>query len=303
MLAKDVITALIVVTILGSNFVAIKVGLAELPPLLLTALRFTFAAFPAVLFVRPPKAPAPAVAAFGLTLGVVQFGLLFVAIRMGMPAGLSSLVIQMQVFFTLALAYAAFGEKPSRTQLSAGLLAACGIVVIAVHLTRTAPPLPFIMVLGAALAWAAANCLVKTLGRVDMLAVMVWGSAAAPIPLVLLSMLIEGPGAIATGMEHATWRSAVAIAYLAYPTTLFAFALWNGLLSRYPAATVAPFALLVPLVGMVSTGLMLGEPVDGPDIAGAVLVLIGLAWNMRTGLRGGRSRPETTALDAEGSPG
>ncbi len=278
---RDVLTALFVALVLGSNFVAIKIGLETVPPLLLTGLRFLFAAVPAVLFIRPPKAPARLVVAFGFTLGVVQFGLLFVAIRLGMPAGLSSLVIQMQVFFTIALAYALLGERPAGPQVFGGLVAAGGVAVIAVGRVQGATLMPMMLVIGAAMAWGSANIIVKKAGRIDMLALMVWGSLVAPPPLFALSLLIEGQDAVFSALAHLTWRAVGAIVFLAYPSTLLAFALWNRLLSRYPAATVTPFALLVPVAGIASTSLVLGEAFGGIELAGAALVLAGLALNVR----------------------
>ena len=283
---RDVLTALFVVVVLGSNFVAIKVGLEQVPPLLLTGLRFLFAALPAAFFVRPPKAPAGLVVAFGFALGVVQFGLLFVAIRLGMPTGLASLVIQLQVFFTIALASVLLSERPTGLQVLGGLLAASGVAVIATWQAQEVPLVPLLLVVGAAMAWASANVIVKKAGRIDMLALVVWGSLVAPPPLFALSLAVEGPAAILGVLAHPAWRSVAAVAFLAYPATLLAFALWSRLLSRHPAATVTPFALLVPVVGIASTSFLLGEAVEAAELAGATLVLAGLALNVWGAARG-----------------
>ncbi|GEP05058.1 EamA family transporter [Methylobacterium oxalidis] len=285
MTLRDVLTALLVVTLLGVNFVAIKVGLETLPPLLLTALRFLLAALPGVLLVRPPKASLGTVVGFGFSLGVVQFGLLFLAIALGMPAGLSSLLIQMQVFFTIGLAFVVFGERPGALQMAGGLVAALGVAVIGVWKAQHALLTPLLLVLGAALAWACANIIVKRAGRIDMLALMVWGSLAATPPLLGLSLLVEGPAAIAEGLRRADARTLAAVLFIAYPTTILAFALWNRLLSRYPAATVTPFALLVPVVGISSTSALLGEPFGPVEAGGAALILIGIALSVFGGRR------------------
>ncbi|MEA1831922.1 EamA family transporter [Methylobacterium durans] len=291
MALRDVLTALLVVTLLGLNFVAIKVGLETLPPLLLTALRFLLAAVPGVLLVRPPRAPARTVIAFGFSLGVVQFGLLFLAIALGMPAGLSSLIIQVQVFFTIGLAFAVFGERPTALQIVGALVAALGVGIIGVWKAQHALLTPLLLVLGAALAWATANIIVKAAGRIDMLALMVWGSLAASPPLVALSLVFEGPAAIAGGLARADARTLAAILFIAYPTTILAFALWNRLLSRYPAATVTPFALLVPVVGISSTSLLLGEPFGPVEAAGAALILLGIAINVLGARKQRRAHP------------
>ena len=291
---RDVAIALLAVSILGSNFVAIKLALAEVPPLLLTALRFFFAAVPAVFLIRPPAVRARFVVGFGLALGVAQFGLLFTAIHLGMPAGLSSLVIQAQVFFTVAIAFFTQGERPLGMQVVGGLLAASGIVTIGAGQARTASLLPTLLVLGAAFAWACANIITKRAGRINMLAYVVWGSLVAPWPLLVLSYLLEGSAADVDAMTHLSWTAIGSVAFLAYPTTLLGFALWTGLLSRHPTATITPFGFLVPVIGLGSTHVLLGEPFGVVELAGSVLVMSGLLVN----LQGSRSVPHVAALAA-----
>ncbi len=277
---KDILVALLVVAILGVNFVAIKIGVAEIPPLLLTGLRFFFAAIPAIFFIRLPKVAPKFVVGFGFMLGVVQFGLLFTAIHLGMPAGLSSVVIQMQVFFSIALAYVSFGETPSRLQIVGGIIAGIGILLLGILKGSGASPIPFLLVLGAGAAWGVANTITKGAGRTDMLAFVVWGSLVAPLPLFLLSVLVEGGPAIIAALSHPSAAAIGAVAFLAYPTTLLAFALWTNLLSRYPAATVTPFGLLVPIAGIASTHLILGEVITSAEVLGSVFVLAGLTVNL-----------------------
>jgi O-acetylserine/cysteine efflux transporter len=280
---RDGLIAMLTVAILGSNFVAIKAGVSELPPLLLTGLRFLFAAIPAVFFIKPPKAPWWIVAAFGFVLGVLQFGSLFTAIHLGMPAGLSSLVLQMQVFFTIGMAFIFFGERPKSWQLAGGVIAACGLAAIASGKAEGVTITPFALVLFAGLSWATANMLTKRAGKVDMVAFVVWSSLISPVPLFILSILIEGARADFDALKQASWISVASLAYLAYPTTILAFSLWNGLLSRHPASTVAPFGLLVPVWGMASTALAFHERLDGAQLAGAALILLGLALNISGG--------------------
>jgi O-acetylserine/cysteine efflux transporter len=271
---------LLVVLIWGLNFPVMKFGVAEIPPLFLCALRFTFAALPAVFFIRPPKARWTIVAAFGLVLSIGQFGFLFTAIKIGMPAGLASIVMQVQAFFTMAMAFALIGERPGRHQILGALVAFGGIALIAATRPGADGVLPIALTLAAAFGWAAANLIVKKAGRVDMLAFTVWGSLTAPIPLLILSLLLEGPAAIMGALSHASWASAGVVAYLAYPTTIAGYGIWNWLLSRHRAATVAPFSLLVPVVGMTSSALVFGERLDNLEISGAVLILAGLAFNV-----------------------
>jgi O-acetylserine/cysteine efflux transporter len=295
MTLRDVLAALLVVTILGLAFVAIKAGLETVPPLMLCALRFGFAAVPAALVIRPPRAPGVLVAAFGLALGIGQFGLLLSGIRLGMPAGLSSLLIQIQAPFTVALAWAVLEERPRALQVLGGAVAILGVVAVALEQGGAAPLGPLLMVVGAALGWASANIIVKRIGRVDMLALMVWGSLATTPPLFILSLIVEGPAAL-TALTHPSWSAIGSVVFQAYPTTLLAFGLWNRLLTRYPAATVTPFALLVPVAGILSTHVVLGEPLSADILAGGGLILMGIALSLRGGRRSGSdgaSRPGT----------
>ena len=294
MTLRDGLAAILVVTILGLAFVAIKAGLETVPPLMLCTLRFGFAAVPAVLVIRPPRAPALLVTAFGLALGVGQFGLLMTGIRLGMPAGLSSLMIQTQVPFTVALAWAAMGERPRVLQVLGGGVALLGVAAVALERGGNTPLGPLLMVVGAALGWASANLIVKRIGRIDMLALMVWGSLATTPPLLALSLIVEGPAALAP-LLHPTWAAIGSVAFQAYPTTLLAFAVWNRLLTRYPAATVTPFALLVPVAGILSTHLVLGEPLSADILAGGSLILAGIALSLRGGRSTGRTLPPKEA--------
>ncbi|SEO48965.1 O-acetylserine/cysteine efflux transporter [Methylobacterium sp. UNC300MFChir4.1] len=296
MTLRDGLAAILVVTILGLAFVAIKVGLETVPPLMLCALRFGFAALPAALVIRPPRAPVALVAGFGLALGVGQFGLLMTAIRLGMPAGLSSLLIQVQVPFTVALAWALQGERPRRRQILGGSIALLGVAAVALGRGGGAPLGPLILVVGAALSWASANVVAKRIGRVDRLALMVWSSLATTPPLLILSLIVEGPGAL-TALAHPSWGAIGSVAFQAYPTTLLAFGLWNGLLTRYPAAAVTPFALLVPVAGILSTHLVLGEPLSADILAGGGLILTGIALSLR-GTRPGAVAPPSSSPES-----
>ena len=287
---RDVLLALLAVTLLGLNFVAIKVALQELPPLLLTASRFMLAAVPAIFVIARPAVPLRLIVSFGLAFGAVQFALLFMAIAIGMPAGLSSLVMQMQVFFTIGLAAVVFRERPTTLQIGGAVLGACGMAVIAGGLAAHAPLFPMMLVLLAALSWAVANILVKGAGKVDMLALVVWGSLVATPPLLAASLLFEGADRVGAALAGMGWRSVAALLFIAYPTTILALTLWNSLLARYPAATVTPFALLVPIAGIVSTHFAFAEPFGVPEALGSLLVISGLGLNVWSARRAGSRR-------------
>lgn len=272
--------ALMVVAIWGFNFVVIKVGLADVPPLFLTALRFLFAALPAVFFVKRPAVPWRLFLGFGLIFGVVKFGLLFVGMKAGMSAGLSSIVLQMQAFFTIGFAFLVLGERPVPIQYLGAAVAIGGIAIIGAMRWQGASLVPFLLVIASAACWGISNILTKKAGRIDMLGFVVWTALVPILPLLALSSIFEGPAAIGTALAHPTWTAIGAVAYLAIPTTLFGYGVWSFLLSRHPAATVAPLTLLVPVFGMGSAALVLGEPFGGAEMAGAGLVFLGLVINV-----------------------
>lgn len=277
--------ALAVVAIWGSNFVVIRLGLNALPPLLFATLRFSFAVLPAIFFLKKPDLPWRHLAGYGLLIGVGQFGLLFLAMRSDISPGLASLVIQTQVFFTLMLSMRLNKEGVQGYQWLALLLAAGGIGLIASHTDGSATPLGLLMVLVAAFSWACANMVGKRAGRVNMLAYMVWTSVFAVPPLLALSLLVEGPTAMAAGLARADGATWAAVVWQAVGNTLFGYAAWGWLLSRHAPATVVPMALLVPIFGMSTAALVLGESLPAWKLIAAALVLSGLALNLLWPLR------------------
>ena len=281
MTVRDVLLAITVAAIWGGNFVIMRMGVDEMPPLLLTALRFFFSAVPAIFFIPRPNAPAKLVIGYGLFLGVMQFGNLFTALKLGMPTGLASLVVQSQVFFTIALSALYFTERPTRLQWIAGALALTGIVVIALDSGAQAPLMPFLLVIVAAFGWGIANVIAKHARDADMLSFVVWSSLASPIPLLVLSLIFDGYDKVRDPLLHPTWTAAFCIFVQAVPATIFGFSVWSGLLNRYSAATVAPFALLIPIFGLASGWLFLDEHLFSPlVIIGSVLVLTALSLNV-----------------------
>ncbi|HUO53972.1 MAG TPA: EamA family transporter [Rhodoblastus sp.] len=275
--APEIALAVLIAVLWGVSFVAIKAGVAQAPPLFLTALRFSLAAFPAVLFVPRPKARWRDLAGYGLCVGVGQFGLLFLSIRDGMPAGLASLVIQTQAIFTMALAHLVLRQSIQPRQVVGAAIALTGVALIGFARGAGAPLAPFLAVVAAALFWSAGNIFSIRAGRTNMLGFIVWSSLFAPLPLLALSLILEDHAAIASALLHpslAVWGGA---AFLAYGATIVGFGLWGHLLSRHPAAQVAPFSLLVPVFGMASTAFVFGEPLGAGVLGGAAVVLIGLA--------------------------
>jgi O-acetylserine/cysteine efflux transporter len=283
---RDLLLVLAVVTVWGFSFVTIRWALDGGPPFATAALRFFFAAVPAVFFVKRPPVPWPTLVAYGFAIGVFQFGLLFLGMQLGMPAGLSSLVIQSQVFFTIGLAAWLLHDPVTRRSLIGGCIAATGMVVLGAHKVlegATATFLGFLVVLGAALAWAVGNVITKRVtkgGDVDVLGLVVWASLAVPLPLALASFAFEGGMEAVLRVAHMPWKSWASVIFMGYCATLCGLAAWSALLHRYPTAVIAPFALLVPVSGLVSAAFFLGESLAPMQLAGAALVLAGLTWNI-----------------------
>lgn len=277
---RDIGFGLIVVILWGLNFNAIKLGLGNIPPLLLAALRFIVVCVPAIFFLPKPPVVWRWLIALGLTLNVGQFAFLFLGIKLGMPAGMSSLIHQSQAFFTLIIAVLFIGERLHWNNLVGLIVAAVGMVVIALQQGSGMTAVSFWITLIGAASWGAGNVIMRKATQdappFSMLALVVWAGAVAILPLVLLSLCLEGVAAWKTAWHSLNWISIASIIYLAYFSTLCGYGLWGKLLSRYSASVVSPLALLVPVVGMSSAALMLGEKFSGWQLAGALLVMAGL---------------------------
>jgi O-acetylserine/cysteine efflux transporter len=274
--------ALLVVAVWGTNFVVIKIGLRDFPPFLFATLRFALTALPWMLFIRRPQARWRWLALFGVFLGAGQFGFMFFAMRADISPGLASLVIQMQVFFTIGLSVLIFAEQVSRSALGGIALAAAGLGVIAWHTDATVTTAGIFMVLMAAFFWACASITVKQAAlqrgaRIDMFGFMVWSSVFAVPPLLILSLAFDGAATDWHAIAGAHADAWAALAWQVIGNSLFGYVAWNWLLTRYDAATITPYALLVPVFGMGASALLLGEPLPVWKISAAALVMAGLA--------------------------
>lgn len=271
--------ALVVVAVWGTNFVVIKWGLADFPPLTFAALRFTFAVLPAVFFLKRPAVPLWNLAAYGVLIGVGQFGLLYIAMTHWISPGLASLVVQTQAFFTIGFAMLVAGERIRPFQIAALGLAASGLLWLMTHVSAEVTWLGMALVLTAALSWAGGNTVQRRAGPANMLAYVVWASAFSAPPLIALALISEGWPAVSGALVHAGPGAWAAVLWQSLGNTIFGYTAWGWLLSRHPAATISPLSLLVPVFGMGASSLLLGESLTGVKLAAAGLVLSGLALN------------------------
>ncbi len=285
MTRKHQLLAFIVTLIWGTNFVIIKIGLDELPPFLFVAIRFIFVAFPLVFFFAKPKASWWLIAAYGFLIGFGQFGILFYAMKSDLPPGLASLILQMQVFFTISFAILFFKETVARTPWIALIISFLGIALIASNVGGDTTLLGLILALTAAMSWALANIVVKKAGKVDIIAFLAYSSLFAVPILVAMSLYFEGWDLIKTSLQTASMTSVYVVLWQTIGNTLIGYGLWNFLLSRYSAATVTPWALLVPVSGMGASYFMLDEPMPAWKLVAAVLVIVGLVINIYSSRR------------------
>lgn len=277
---RHLLLAFGVVAIWGSNFAVIKIALGHLPPLLFATLRFSLATVPAIFLLPRPAVPWRHLAAYGILIGVGQFGFVYFAMTRFISPGLASLVVQTQVFFTIGLAMWWQGERLRRHQPFALALAAAGLGVIIAHTDAHTTPLGLVMILLAALNWSLANQVARASPKANMLAYVVWSSPFAVPPLLGLSLWADGPERILDSLRDAGWSAWGAVLWQSVANTLFGYAAWGWLLARHPATTVMPIALLVPVFGMGASTLWLGEPLPPWKLLAGGLVMAGLAVNL-----------------------
>ena len=293
---RHIALAVLVAVIWGANFVVIDLGLGDLPPTLFVALRFVVVLVPAIAFVPRPLVPWRDVITVGLFMSLGQFALLYTALAVGMPAGLASLVLQAQVGLTVVIAALALRERPSRPEVVGVLVGAVGLGVVAVGRAVTTPALGLVLVVAAATSWAVGNVAARrAAGRRRAtaappapgasprsgfgagLSMTVWSALVVPLPMLALSLAIDGPDAVAHALTHLTGAAVLSTLYTAWLASLVGYGIWNTLLARHRAAAVVPYTMLVPVVGLTTAWVVQGEAPNGWEAAGGGLLLLGVA--------------------------
>jgi O-acetylserine/cysteine efflux transporter len=272
---RSICLAILVAFIWGFNFVVIAIGLDSFPPILFSALRFVCAAFPAVLFWGKGDIEWRWILSIGIILGIVMFSLLYLGMSAGMPAGLSSLVLQIQAVFTLILSIAVLRDMPTRWQTIGMVVAFLGIGLLAIDRYETTSFLGLMLVIISGFAWAVSNILMKLCGNIDMFRLIIWMSLIPPIPLFLISLRFETGQMKA--LSHMSWAGAGSVLYTGLVSTVLAFAIWGKLFREYSPNMVAPFALLVPIFGMFSSFIVLNERFTSLEFIATGLVFAGIA--------------------------
>ncbi|MFN8023198.1 MAG: EamA family transporter [Acidimicrobiales bacterium] len=282
---RDTLLAALVVTVWGFNFVVIQWGMHGVPPLLFAAIRFTVVLLPAIFLVPRPDAPWRTILGVGTFMSLGQFGLLYSSMHAGMPPGLAALVLQAQVILTIVLAAGVLRERPTAWQVAGVAVGTVGLVVVGIgrggHVTVGALALCVL----AGLSWAIGNVISRSSGIKGGLSLTVWSALVVPVPLLALSLVLDGPHDVADAISHFGWRSIVSTLYTSGLASIFGYAVFNGLLSKYPPSAVVPWALWAPAVAMAAGWALLDQRPNGAELAGGALLLVGVLVALRQGAR------------------
>lgn len=281
---RDRLLAALVATLWGFNFVVIDWGMDGVPPLLFLAMRFVLVLFPAVFLVRRPDLPWRTIALVGVFMSLGQFGFLYVSMHAGMPPGLAALVLQAQVILTIVIAAGVLREMPTVAQVGGVVIGSVGLVIVGVGRGGGVTLVALALCLLAALSWAIGNVISRASGSTGGLALTVWSAVVVPVPLLALSLLLDGPTAVGTALAGLSWQALVSTLYTGVLSSLVGYGIFNGLLGRNPSAAVVPWILLVPPVAMVSAWLLLGQVPNTAETLGGVLLMAGVLTTL-TGSR------------------
>lgn len=277
---KHLFLALVTVFVWGTNFIAIYLGLKELPPFLFCTIRFALSALPFVFFLPRPKAPIIYLIGFGVFNFALQFGLLFSGIHIGLSPGIASLVMQIQVFFSIGLAFLFFNEKPNWFKILGSMVSFVGIAIVATHVGGDVTIVGLILTLLASLSWASGNMFTKKINAGSPLSLVVWGNLIALPLMAAASYFIDGTTAISNSLENISWTAIAAIAYVVYISTHLGYGIWGFLIKTYPTSTIVPFTLLIPVVGFISSALFLDEHLTDWKLWASFFIMSGLIFNL-----------------------
>lgn len=277
---KHLLLVLLIVLIWGVNFVAVFIALETFPPFLLSALRFGLSALPWVFFMPRPKGSVNLIIYYGLFNFALQFGFIFTGIQLGISPGLASLVLQIQVFFSMGLAFLFFHDRPSPFKIAGSLISFIGIGIVGYHVNGGSTFIGLVLMLFASLSWAAGNMFTKKIHSESPLALVVWGNLAAFPVMALVSYIFEGPTVILSSLQNMSLPAIGAVLYIVYFSTHIGYGAWGFLMKSYSTSVVVPFTLLVPLVGFMSSALYLGEELQSWKLLAAVFILGGLIFGL-----------------------
>ncbi|WP_250446110.1 EamA family transporter [Actinotalea sp. C106] len=285
--------ACLVAALWGINFLAIHASLEQFPPIFLVALRFAILAVPALLLVPRPQVPTRWLIGYGLGFGTIQFFGLYLGMAAGFPTGLASLVLQASAPFTVVLGVLFLREPMTRRRAVSVGVAVLGLALVGLSRGSAESWWPFWLVVLGAFGWAIGNLSSRLAAPPKPLHLIMWMTVVPPLPMLALSLVIEGPDQILEAWSTAATAAAapawIGLAYTVVLGTVVGSGIWVWLMKRHPAGVVAPFSMLVPVVGITAAWLVLGETPSALEVAGGVLVVVGVLW-------GNRVRPRSTTV-------
>ncbi len=293
---RHTLLALLVVIIWGANFVVIDAGLDGVPPFVFLALRFVVVAIPAVFFIKPPGIGWRSVLLIGTFLSLAQFVLMYLALALGMPPGLASLLLQVQVIFSLVISAVFLRERPTRRQVIGVSIGMLGLAIVVAGHSAVAPWLPLVIVMGSALSWAIGNVLARRAKATSGLSLVVWSGLVVPLPSLALAMVVDSPAIVWESLTHLPLVAILSTVYTAVAASLIGYAIWNTLLAKYPTSAVVPFTLLVPVVGILAAWAVQGELPTPTELLGGAIMLAGLAAAVVQRWRRGQVAPAGVTL-------
>lgn len=277
---KHILLAILVSAVWGCNFIFVKLGVHEIPPLFLCAFRFFLASFPAIFFIRIPRTSFKLIASYGLIMFALQFALIFTGIAVGMTAGMASLLSQTTVFFSIIFAAILLSEMPTIWQIAGALISLSGIALAAMHIDSNMTLAGFLLVIAGAIAAGLGNLITRKLGHIHTSSLVAWGSLIAFLPLLICSYVVEGPKQMLYATNHVSWLVVISLMYIVYISTWVGYGTWSWLLGRYPVSTVVPFSLLIPVFAMLGSTIFLHESFEPWKMMASVLVIGGLCVNL-----------------------
>ncbi len=293
---KHTLLALLVVVIWGANFVVIDAGLDGVPPFVFLALRFLVVAIPAVFFIKPPGIGWRSVLLIGTFLSLGQFVLMYLALALGMPPGLASLLLQVQVIFSLVISAVFLREHPTRRQVIGVSIGMLGLAIVVAGHSAVAPWLPLVIMMGSALSWAIGNVLARRAKAASGLSLVVWSGLVVPLPSLALAMVVDSPAIVWESLTHLPLVAILSTVYTAVAASLIGYGIWNTLLAKYPTSAVVPFTLLVPVVGILAAWAVQGELPTPTELLGGAIMLAGLAAAVVQRWRRGQVAPAGVTL-------
>ncbi len=293
---RHTLLALLVVIIWGANFVVIDAGLEGVPPFVFLALRFVVVAIPAVFFIKPPGIGWRSVLLIGTFLSLGQFVLMYLALALGMPPGLASLLLQVQVIFSLVISAVFLREHPTRRQVIGVSIGMLGLAIVIAGHSAVAPWLPLVIMMGSALSWAIGNVLARRAKAASGLSLVVWSGLVVPLPSLALAMVVDSPAIVWESLTHLPLVAILSTVYTAVAASLIGYGIWNTLLAKYPTSAVVPFTLLVPVVGILAAWAVQGELPTTTELIGGAIMLAGLAAAVVQRWRRGQVAPAGVTL-------